>query len=53
MLWWILAELYQAVPDADGVMEQGEIDNCSVTILEWDNGVYALKTLNDTSFLGR
>lgn len=49
----ILAELYQDVPYADGVMEQGEIDNCSVTILEWDNGVYTLKTLNDTSFLGR
>lgn len=47
----ILAELYQDVPDADGVMDQGEIDNCSVTILQWDNGVYTLKTLNDTSYL--
>lgn len=47
----ILAELYQDVPYADGVMEQGEIDNCSVTILEWDNGVYTLKALNDTSYL--
>ena len=47
----ILATLYAVVPDAPGVMDQGEIDNCSVTILEWDNGVYTLKTLNDTSYL--
>lgn len=47
----ILAALYAVVPDAEGVMEQGEIDNCSVTILEWDNGVYTLKTLNDSSYL--
>lgn len=47
----ILATLYALVPDAEGVMEQGEIENCSVTILEWDNGVYTLKTLNDTSYL--
>lgn len=47
----ILATLYNVVPDAEGVMEQGEIENCSVTILEWDNGVYTLKALNDTSYL--
>lgn len=47
----ILATLYAVVPDAEGVMEQGEIDNCSVTILEWDNGVYTLKALNDSSYL--
>ena len=47
----VLAALYALVPDAEGVMEQGEIDNCSVTILEWDNGVYTLKALNDISYL--
>lgn len=47
----ILAALYTLVPTAPGVEEQGEIDNCSVTVLEWDNGVYTLKTLNDTSYL--
>lgn len=47
----ILAALYTLVPDAEGVMEQGEMDNCSVTILEWDNGVYTLRALNDTSYL--
>ena len=47
----ILGALYALVPDAEGVMEQGEIDNCSVTILKWDNGVYSLETLNDTSYL--
>lgn len=47
----ILASLYTLVPDAPGVEEQGEIDNCSVTVLEWDNGVYTLKALNDSSYL--
>lgn len=47
----ILAALYELVPEAEGVMDQGEIDNCSVTILEWDNGVYTLKALNDSSYL--
>lgn len=47
----ILGALYYTVPYADGVMEQEQIDNCSVTILEWDNGVYTLKALNDTSYL--
>lgn len=47
----ILAVLYELVPEAEGVMDQGEIDNCSVTILEWDNGVYTLKALNDSSYL--
>lgn len=48
----ILAVLYTLVPESEGVMEQGEIDNCSVTVLEWDNGVYTLKALNDTSYIG-
>ncbi len=47
----ILGTLYTVVPYADGVMDQGEIDNCSVTILKWDNGVYSLITLNDSSYL--
>lgn len=47
----VLAALYALVPDAEGVMEQEGIDNCAVTILEWDNGVYTLKTLNDTSYI--
>lgn len=29
------------------------LDNCSVTILEWDNGAYTLKALNDTTYLNK
>lgn len=31
--------------------EGPSIENCSVTILEWDKGVFRLKSINDTSYL--
>lgn len=48
----ILGVLYATVPYDPRLETQGALDNCSVTILQWDNGVYTLIDLNDTSYLG-
>lgn len=47
----ILGVLYATVPYDPRLETQGALDNCSVTILEWDNGVFTLTDLNDTSYL--
>ena len=47
----ILGLLYTVAPTDPRVEEQGALDNCSVTVVEWDNGAYTLIDLNDTSYL--
>ncbi len=46
----ILSILYEVDYQAADSLEEG-LDNCSVTIIEYENGEYKLITLNDTSYL--
>lgn len=48
----ILGLLYTTVPTDPRLETQGALDNCSVTVVQWDNGAYSLIDLNDTSYLG-
>lgn len=46
----ILSILYEIDYEAADALVSG-LDNCSVTIVEYENGAYKLKTVNDTSYL--